>query len=300
MPDVQAVRIYARHIPEHVIPGKRLGRHVLTDSRSAAYRHQAPPGRTASAQLWPRHIGILDQGNTGSCTGNAECGALGTGPLWDALPAGHPVLDERFARDVLYHLATQDDPYPGTYPPDDTGSDGISVSKAALGLGLISGYTHCTDIAGMEDALQDGPVAVGVNWYDSFDSPSSDGTVAISPGAQVRGGHEFLVRGTDPAARMFRADNSWGPGWGDAGSFQFSYATMDRLLAEQGDCTVPLPLTVSPPTPTPAPGDADAAFAAVLLEQNATGQAWVDQRHVHYVAKVAIAGRIWLDAKGLG
>lgn len=289
--------IYVRHIPEEVIAGKRLGRHVRIDSRSAQYLHRAPR-RDVQAQLWPRSIPILDQGNLGSCTGNAMTGALGTSPDFDSLPAGHPALDENEALS-LYSAATKLDPYNGSYPPTDTGSDGLSVCKAAKNAGLISGYTHCTDLATMEQALQSGPVIVGVNWYSSFDTPNGSGYVAISSGAYVRGGHEFVVRGIDPATKMFHADNSWGTGYGASGSFSFSYDTMARLLAEQGDCTVPVPLSAPAPTPTPTPGDPDQAFAAVLLVANSHGQAWVDQRHESYVRKVAAAGRTWIDAKGL-
>lgn len=288
--------IFVRHIPEYVIPGMRLGRHVRYDSRNAFYPYWAPQ-RAVQAQVWARHTPILDQGNLGSCTGNAITGALGCDPLLAALPATHPVLDETEAVH-LYSRATQLDNYPGAYPPNDTGSDGVSAAKAAQKDGLISGYTHCTDIATMEQALQAGPVIIGINWYDSFDAPDSSGYVSISKGASVRGGHEVVVRGIDPVAQRFAADNSWGASWGVKGSFQFSYATMERLLSEQGDCTVPMPLTVAPPPPPPA--DPDATFAAVLLAQNAAGKAWVDQRHYGYVEKVANAGRAWLDAKNLG
>lgn len=295
--------IVTKHIPEEIVPGKRLGRHIRHDSRSLQYLYNAPR-RAVVAQLWTRHIPILDQGDLGSCTGNAITGALGTSPDYDGLPAGFPALNEAEAV-KLYSAATALDSYPGTYPPQDTGSDGPSAAKAAQKAGFISGYTHCTDLASMEQALQTGPVIVGVNWYSSFDTPSSNGTVAISKSAYVRGGHEFVVRGIDPATQMFHADNSWGTSYGVAGSFQFSYATMTQLLAEEGDCTCPVPLSVAPPTPQPptpnppSPADPDHTFAQALLAANALGQAWVDQRHDGYVKTVAKAGRVWIDAKGL-
>jgi len=284
----------------------RLGRHVRHDSESLRYLHKRDPRRVIVAQLWPRLIPILDQGDLGSCTGNMAEGNVGTSPLFDAIPGNLPARpttnaagDEQQAVS-LYSAATKLDPYSGSYPPTDTGSDGLSVAKAALAAGLISGYTHITSLADMEDALQLGPVGVGVNWYSSFDTPNSSGYVTISSGAYVRGGHEFLVRGVDPSAQRFRADNSWGLSYGVAGSFSFSYATMERLLSEQGDCTRFVPLNVPAPTPTPVPGDPDNAFAAVLLAQNALGHAWVDQHHTGYVTKVAQAGRTWIDAKDLG
>jgi hypothetical protein len=104
----------------------------------------------------------------------------------------------------------------------------------------------------MAQALMQQSVIIGINWYNSFDNPKSDGTVAIAPGAQVRGGHEVQVLGMDPVANMFRAENSWGSSWGDGGQFQFSFDTMTRLLGEGGDCIVPLALG-NAPTPTPTP-----------------------------------------------
>jgi len=295
---------YHEVIPEQVVPGKRLGRHILRDTRALAYPH--PPlayGRVLSDALHTRYIPILDQGNTGSCTGNAETGALGTIPVYDALPPGHPVLNEAFARDTIYHLATTLDGYPGTFPPDDTGSDGQSAAKAAQKLGLLSGYTWAATVQLIAVALQDGPVCIGINWYDSMDSPGAGGLITISPGAQVRGGHELVLRGVMVLGRLFRGDNSWGA-WGDKGSFDIGWDDMARLLAEGGDATVPVPLTQPAPVPVPplpAPVDDDAAdtlFATVLLRQNAAGQAGVHQRHDGYATNVARHGAEWLLARG--
>lgn len=242
--------IYVERIPEFMVPGKRLGRHIRRDDRSAAFLFTGTAAPKAVTHA--RHIPILDQGNLGSCTGNALTGALGCDPDWDDLPAGHPVLDEKEAVH-LYSVATTLDSAPGQYPPDDTGSDGISVCKAAQQAGLLSGYQHCLSVPHMAAALQAGPVIIGIAWYDSFDQPDSSGLISIAPGASIRGGHEVLVRGVDPGKQEFFADNSWGASWGDKGSFRFAYETMDRLFGEQGDCTVPVPISKPAPTPTPAP-----------------------------------------------
>ncbi len=243
--------IYFRPLPEVVVPGKRLGRHVRRDSRSLAYPYQARRApRDLSDQLWARHIPILDQGDLGSCTGNAETGNLGCDPFYSTLPAGTE-LNEDFAVG-LYSLATKLDSYQGTYPPDDTGSDGTSVAKAAQQDSLISGYTHAADVNAMADALQNGPVIVGVSWYSSFDNPDKDtGLIKISKSAYVRGGHEFVVRGVKIADELFLADNSWGEGFGLNGSMEFSWDTMAALFADEGDCTVSTPLTAPAPTPVP-------------------------------------------------
>lgn len=256
--------IKARHIPEQVVPGRRLGRHVWHDSRSLAYLYQRRyRGALLNDTFFERHGPILDQGEAGSCTGNAEVGELACDPFFATLPAMHPTLDETLA--LYLYSAAEDIDGDGPYPPNDNGSSGLSVMKAAQKRGLISGYQHITSLSGMLDALQDRPVIVGVNWYDSFDGPDSSGYVTISRNAQVRGGHEFLVRGGKIADRRLLADNSWGEGWGVRGSFEFSFATMERLLAEDGDCTVAVALDMPAPQPEPLPVPAWTADASDLM-----------------------------------
>jgi hypothetical protein len=286
-------------IPEIVVPGMRLGRHVRHDSRSLAYLHTLRPGIVLADVLWQRQIPILDQGDTGSCTGNAMDGALGTDPLWADLPAGHALLDEAEALRIYSAAETIDGD--GPYPPNDNGSSGLSVAQAALNNGLISGYTHCTDVASTQDALMSGPVIVGINWYDSMDAPDANGLVAISPQAVVRGGHEVLVRGMSLADGLLHLDNSWGQSWGLGGSFSMSVGTYARLLSEQGDCTVPLPLDRPAPVPTPpgpvpiptppVPAGPDAALWEVAGPW-CTGHAW---RREH---QIRAALEAWAAAKG--
>ena len=238
--------------PSHPAAG-RLGRHRADHPRNAAYPYIFPAGLAIASVLWARHAPIFDQGNLGSCTGNAICGAVACDPEYGALPSGHPALGEAEAV-ALYSAATRLDPFPGAYPPDDTGSDGTSACQAAKNAGLISGYTHCTTLDVMLAALQAGPVIAGYDWWSSFDYPAPDGTIELAPGAYIRGGHETLIRGCDTAAEVLLADNSWGTSWGDAGSFRIPYAVMSRLLADGGDCNVPLPLTATPPVPIPVTG----------------------------------------------
>ncbi len=248
-----------QRIDEHVVPGKRLGRHVDARLRQLA-RPYAGPRKAVASVTWERHIGILDQGDAGSCTGNAMTGALGTGPLYAALPAG-VTLDESEALKLYSEAETIDGD--GPYPPNDNGSTGPSVAKAAEDDGLISGFTHYTDLDSTLQALMDGPVILGMNWYSSFDTPAADGTVSITADAYVRGGHEVLARSVDTTAQTIGMDNSWGTSYGAGGSFKMSYATLERLLSESGDCTAPEPLKApappapqppQPPSPKPKPG----------------------------------------------
>src|SRR5438045_3783386 len=87
------------HLPEIVVPGKRLGRHLNHDPRSLRY---LLPESSAQSVEWERHGPILDQGNLRSCTGDALVAAAETGPVYDALESllsenAHLVLDEDLA-----------------------------------------------------------------------------------------------------------------------------------------------------------------------------------------------------------
>lgn len=301
MPD--GYTIYRRSID--VAPGRPLGRHVHHDSRSLAYPWKRSGAPVANV-LHARRIAILDQGDVGSCTGNAEVGALGSDPIYATLAHQATPLDEAEALKLYSAAETIDGD--GPFPPQDNGSSGLSVCQAARNAGLISGYVHCFSLADVLDALQKGPVIVGVNWYDSFDSPGSGGLLTISKGAQVRGGHELVLRGASVADRMLRGDNSWGDSWGDKGSFCWSWDTMTRLLGEEGDGTVSIPLTQPapvpvPPVPVPDPGplppmpppvvdDADRQFAITAVP-------WVSHRHCGINKVMQRVTRAWLQEKGL-
>ncbi len=224
-------------LPEHVVPGKRLGRHVFHDERSRNYPAAVDEAAPLRKVLWSRRVAPFDQGELGSCTGNAITGVLDTAPFRVTFPK--PFYEPMAVS--IYEAATLIDSAPGSYPPDDTGSDGLSVCKVAKARGLISSYTHAFSLAQALAALQVGPVITGIDWYEGFDSPDEFGLVKIS--GQVRGGHEIEVIGYDPSYEYVTCVNSWGKSWGVSGRFHFTSATWGELLANQGDVTVPLHLT---------------------------------------------------------
>lgn len=257
--------MYVRHIPEHHVPGKRLGRHVRHDPRSLRYQVDARSLGTLKSVRHARQIPVLDQGELGSCTGNAAEGVLGTSPFYEAIPTtvlGRPTGNAQVDEDqaiALYSAATTLDDYAGGYPPDDTGSDGLSVAKAAKAAGLISGYKHATSLEAALTALEAAPVIVGINWYDSFDYPLPSGFMTITDGAQVRGGHEICLDELDVENRRVWFTNSWGTGWGVEGRACLDWDDFGRLLDEQGDVTAFVPLFQPAPQPTPDPSHGDLA-----------------------------------------
>ena len=268
-----------------------LGRNVNHDSRSRFFAYVAPTSVQLKTTIHQRNIPVLNQGALGSCTGNATVGAIGTTPNFEAINKLNVVLDEELAV-AIYGDATIIDPFSGAYPPEDTGSDGLSVAKVAKKRGLISGYTHAFDLNSALVALMNGPLITGTNWYSSFDYPNSDGTVTISPGAQVEGGHEYCAYGIDVEKKEILLVNSWGPRWGNAGTFRMSWDTWGRLLSEQGDVTIFVPLTQAPPTPSPTPvPTADEVFAK-------KAKAWLSGNPWFYRGSIQQYTKDWLKAKG--
>jgi hypothetical protein len=229
--------VVRRHIPWHPSEhGGPLGRNVEHDPMSRQFTVTRAVG-TRDRVLHKRHGKILDQGNLGSCTGNALVGALECDPVHHRFER----WNEKKAIKVYSH-ATAIDEFPGSYPPDDTGSSGLSVCKAGVELGWLRAYQHAFGIDQALDALQVGPVITGVDWYEGFDRPDASGLVSIA--GEVRGGHEFVVRGFIPYADTLQsrvlADNSWSSRWGREGHFAMTVRTWATLLEAQGDVTVPL------------------------------------------------------------
>lgn len=206
---------------------RRTGRHVEHDEASRSF-----PARVAALRtvLHHRHARIFDQGNLGSCTGNAMAGIIGTDPFFRG--PGHA---NEVTAISLYEAATRIDGIPGQYPPDDTGSSGLAVAKAARTLGYIDAYWHAFGLDHALGALVLGPVIIGIPWFDSFDSPGPHGLLELSPAAQVRGGHELEVIGIDVERHQIRIANSWGTSWGDHGYCTMAFDTFGHVLHLQGD-----------------------------------------------------------------
>jgi len=247
--------------PVSLVP-LRLGRSINHDPRSAAY-----PVRAAAAEpksiTWDRHTPVLDQNTAGpdrkglgSCTANALLGLLGCDPFWSALPQSlQTILSNAQQAENLatqtYSRETQVDPFPGTYPPTDTGSDGTTACNVAKENGWISGFEHAFSMDAVLTALQRGPVLIGITWMSGMDRPTSEGI--IKPTGYVRGGHELLLRELDMERGLLGGDNSWSPSWGLNGRFRIAIEDFQTLLDQQGDVTAPIALDQPAPAPQPAP-----------------------------------------------
>lgn len=265
-----------------------LGRNIHHDSESRRFPYRPRRSRLITSVQHQRHIPVLDQGSLGSCTGNDGIGRLGTGLYFATVDVRdrYHNLDEDDAVD-LYSLATQADPFPGAWPPEDTGSDSLSVAKVLLGFGMISGYTWCFTMAELLQALMERPVGFGTYWFSGMFSPDANGLV--KPTGQVAGGHQFCMDGYDQERGWFWATNSWGTGWGNGGRFAMEGETVQYLIDRQADMIVYEASSEPPPQPVP---DADYTFATAL-------RPWAYRSHIGGNARAAKAARTWLKAKEL-
>lgn len=275
-----------------------LGRNLNHDPRSRAFPYRASAGPLA-AVFHQRLVPIFDQGQLGDCTMCALLGALGTDPYFTLLRTAG-LIDEMgnvlFGGDgitaqgsysfsaetveTLYHDVTSIDPYDGTFPPDDTGSDGLSSAKVAVALGAASGYQHTFSLTDALAALQDYPLMVGTEWTNDMFNPDRQGR--IKPSGQVAGGHEWIVDEYVPAGSLpvsgrgvlsatipyIGGTTSWGTGFGAAGRFYMTDTNFGRLLAAEGDVIVLTPPTAPAPTPTPDPDPAPGAPTAQDVADN--------------------------------
>jgi hypothetical protein len=230
---------------------------VYHDSRSRLFSFDTK-GRTLTSVTHQRFISILNQGQVGSCTGNAGIGALGSNPLYKTAQNKYS-LDQNGALKLYSEATVIDGGSP--YPPTDDGSYGLSIAKALQNTGVISGYQHTFSLNSALLALTVYPILVGINWYQGMFTPDPDGRVRIT--GALAGGHEIVARQIDAENSRVWFDNSWGPTWGVKGRFYLTFADLGTLLSQQGDVIVLLPKTG--PTPAPVPTvNADATLAAAM------------------------------------
>ncbi len=97
-----------------------------------------------------------------------------------------------------------------------------------------------------------GPLVTTMDVYADFFSYRT-GVYSYASGA-YQGGHAILIVGYDDAAQCFKAKNSWGTGWGEAGYFRIAYSAVGNpvyfgefTIAYNGSAPQP------PPSPDPAP-----------------------------------------------
>ena len=254
--------------PLHVLTVRRPSTHGgygwardLPDERDHLYA--APllsfkKGLPPSVDLRSKCPPVYDQGQLGSCTGNAIAGAI----EFDQRKQGNKEFvpsrlfiyyNERVIegtvsqdagaqiRDGVKSVAKlgappeTDWPYDiakfAQKPPPNAYSDALQD--------LVSSYARVTNnLTNMQGCLASGyPFVFGFTVYESFESATVAQTGIVpmpAPGEQVLGGHAVVAVGYDNSQRRFIVRNSWGANWGMAGYFTipFEYLINPNLASD--------------------------------------------------------------------
>ncbi len=223
----------------------------LPDARD--YRFSAV--RPAAAAPLPAHVDlraggppVYDQGELGSCTGNAIAAAIDHGRRKLGLPFLSPsrlaiYWEERAIegtvdqdagaeiRDGIKAVARVG-AGPEALWPYDIGryreQPGGDYYTAALA-NCVRAYSRLdsTSLVELKTCLAQGdPFIFGFTIYESFESQdvARTGVVAMPRSDEgVIGGHAVLAVGYDDAHRAFFVRNSWGADWGVSGHFWLPY-----------------------------------------------------------------------------
>jgi hypothetical protein len=184
---------------------------------------------------------VLDQGREGACVGFGWTTELISSPKPFKVDFDK---GNNYALDV-YHRARQLDPWEGE---DYEGTSVLAGAKVLQERGYIKNYRWAFGIEQVRDALiAEGPVVLGVNWYDGMYETRPSGLVTIE--GPVVGGHCITLTGYNPRARLagekgyhegFRWKNSWGTSYGVNGLGFIKIEDLARLLNEGGEACVPM------------------------------------------------------------
>lgn len=224
-----------QRLEEQVVIGKRLGRHVRIDERGQGFRVARVSDEPILSRIWlGSNQRALDQGSVGACTGFAAAQCLNCSP-WGQKLTNQDAL-------AIYALATTKDPWPGSYPDEDTGSSGLAAMQACRELGLIMSWSNAFSLDDVLVGLQTRPGILGISWFDGCDEPGL-ATGQITPTGSNRGGHEIAIVGCEVERGLVVLRNSWGT-WGasingQTGYFKLSYLEFQALLALTGDAIFP-------------------------------------------------------------
>lgn len=204
----------------------------------------------AVVDLAPLCPPVYDQGQLGSCTGNAIAAALQFDRMRQKLPDFTPsrlfiYYNERAMegtissdsggqiRDGIKSVATQGD-CPETQWPYDPSQFAVTPPQPcyddAVKYKAVKYQAVAQDVGDMKACLAGGdPFVFGFNVHQSFETTAVAQTgIVPMPGYswwdREVGGHAVLAVGYDDSEARFKVRNSWGTDWGQAGYFTIPYA----------------------------------------------------------------------------
>jgi hypothetical protein len=220
----------------------RLGRHVKHDDRSLDFAFPFLFPLVDKTTVWTYSEPVLNQMNTSSCTGNAMAGFFNTDYAAPTRRAkGVPWMTETMALQFYGAATHEESDQTQWYPPNDNGSNGLDVAKAAVQMGWADRYQHAFEFSGFRAALQNQPVLVGTVWTNDMFSVDNNYQMHIGSLADdnVAGGHEYLALEIHYDTRLLWFLTSWGAAFAKNGKFALSFDDFEALLSSQGDVIAP-------------------------------------------------------------
>jgi C1A family cysteine protease len=232
----------------------------LPDARDHLYAAPTPvlAKLPAKVDLRKKCPPVYDQGQLGSCTGNAIGGAIQFERMRQKLKPNYApsrlfiyynerVMEHTVATDsgaqirdgiktVVKQGACPESDWP--YDIQKFADKPPAKAYADAAKHKVSSYSRLLSTANqLKGCLASGyPFVFGFTVYASFESPqvAKTGVVPMpSSSEQVLGGHAVMAVGYDDASQRFIVRNSWGKGWGQAGYFTMPYAYVtDTNLAD--------------------------------------------------------------------
>lgn len=216
-----------------VIPqrDKRLGRQKVHDPRSRRFAVRAEVDKST----WrTKTIRVVDPSkNPNQCHG--ECTGCAKSMQFNS--QGNRVTGVVLKMDdahKLYTLASQLDPWPGSWPPDDTGSSGLASAKAAQQIMKAGPYFHIFNGADgvVQSIMDDKAVSVGTVWKRDMFDPDHEGI--IEPTGDVAGGHQYLAHGFNLKRDLVKI-RCW---WGEYRDVWIHRTHLNDLIMDGGDAHV--------------------------------------------------------------
>jgi C1A family cysteine protease len=202
---------------------------------------------------------IYNQGDLGSCSGNAIAAAIQFERLKqnltpDFIPSRLFIYyNERVLENTVMHDAgaqirdgIKSVAQQGVCPEDEWDYDETQFTQAPPDSAytdakdhIVTSYSRVTQtLSQLKGCLASGkPFVFGFTVYDGFESDAVAQTGVLQlpqSGEKLVGGHAVVGVGYDDSTQRFLVRNSWGPDWGQSGYFTMPYAylTDDNLAAD--------------------------------------------------------------------
>src|ERR1044072_7987713 len=131
----------------------------------------------------------------------------------------------------------------------------LILLQAGMKAGVKLGYSTSSYWAfGIDDVIdcivRQGPILLGISWFESMSNPDSDGFIPVDFGGSSSG-HCIMANGYWPRHPDFGdvivLTNTWGSDWGLRGRGYIHVSALGRLLQMDGEAVKPHDVAIEPP-----------------------------------------------------